>query len=1266
MSHPRPLGSRRPAPASGVPRRSFSARPAFAGASLVLALALTGSLGSLSVAGAASAAGQNGTDGRANRVVDTHQVTLITGEKVLLTEHADGLQTASVAPDGTRDTQESYTTLRAGDDLYLIPDSAQPYLAQDSLDLELFNISQLVDDGYDDQGRATIPLIVTYSENVARALDRPAPQGSVKARKLPSVDAVALRESKDKASTFWEALDDDRAKAPQPRLAGGIEKIWLDRPMHASLDQSVKQIGAPTAWAAGFDGAGVKVAVLDSGVDPTHPDLTGVVKESRNFTTDADAVDHHGHGTHVASTIAGSGAASGGKYKGVAPKTDLYIGKVLDGTGSGSESSVIAGMEWAANTVDADVINMSLGSSSPSDGTDPISQAVNRLTESSGALFVIAAGNSGPGKSTVGSPGAADAALTVGNVTKQEALAPTSSRGPRLNDFAVKPEITGPGTAIVAARAAGTTMGSPVDATYTSASGTSMASPHVAGAAALLAQKHPEWTPDRLKQVLVGTAKSGTFTAYQQGGGRVDVPKALDATVYADPAVVSLGRHERDGQPITRPLEYVNPTDAEVTVALNMVAFGESAPPEGMFTLGATNLTVPAHGRGSVDFTYDPRLGTIGDYTAIITATSSDGTAFHTTVGATKDIPMVDVTLTGIDRHGKLGPTEWVAFDLDNRKLRQFFSSTTPTTVQLPLGRYSVMAYIRTTDPASGVLTDFTLGGNPELVLEGPKSVTVDARDAKKVQISTPEESVVTISKLGYRQQIPGLGGLDALKTLGSNLDGVYVVPTEPTSVSDFEFDYQERSSSPTIKAAYADGTGAIPLRPVTYALSLYGNKTLQAVNAGLARPAELEGRDLSGKLAVITRDPSVRTMDQLAAIATTGAEAAVLVNDRPGPFSTIVPRVLRTKIPAWSLTQDAGQQLLARIHHGRTNVSLRGIGKDPQVYNVALMVPDTIPADPTDAVTSANSATTHADYRGPAGTYIGDSNAAVRPGEASLFNLIDYFDAPSSRTEWYSTGNKWPTSDQMRWWHTVHADDADISRQIMGAITGYAPGSTRDETWLGAAITAGGPQGGGAVRDGDALIFGLPEWVDSGGHYGWSGNTTDHATARLFREGELVREIPCPACRNVIAVGADNATYRLTLETQRPDWMPLSTRTSTEWTFQSARPTADSEQLAMLWPRYELELDDQNRMSARGTRTFDLSILTASGEVSSLEELKVWASGDDGGTWSSAETKRKSDGSYTVTVPAVGSGYVSLRVSARDGHGSAVTQTLIRAYEVH
>ncbi|MFG3138473.1 S8 family serine peptidase [Streptomyces sp. NPDC048211] len=154
------------------------------------------------------------------------------------------------------------------------------------------------------------------------------------------------------------------------------------------------------------------------------------------------------------------------------------------------DSWFMAGMQWAAES-GADVVNMSLGDTYPTDGSDPMSQTVDALSAQYGTLFVIAAGNAGP--ESVSAPGAASSALTVAATDTQDQLAPFSSTGPLAYSGGMKPDIAAPGVDITAARSQEMTDGG--EGLYRTLSGTSMATPHLAGAAAVLAQQHPDPWP---------------------------------------------------------------------------------------------------------------------------------------------------------------------------------------------------------------------------------------------------------------------------------------------------------------------------------------------------------------------------------------------------------------------------------------------------------------------------------------------------------------------------------------------------------------------------------------------------------------------------------------------------------------------------------------------------------------------------------------------------------------------------------------------------
>ncbi|MFJ9706225.1 S8 family serine peptidase [Streptomyces sp. NPDC101234] len=332
------------------------------------------------------------------------------------------------------------------------------------------------------------------------------------------------------------------------------------------------------------------------------------------------------------------------------PGARLLIGKVFDRGGT-QESFLISAMQWATGQ-GARVVNMSLGGED-SPGTDPVEKAVNDLSASSGALFVIAAGNSGPDAGTVNSPGAAASALTVAAVDGDDRLTSFSSRGPTA-DGDLEPDIAAPGWNIIAAKAAHGTEGDAVStAGYVRMSGTSMATPHVAGAAAILAQQHPDWTGRRIKAALRDSAVAlkDASTPYDAGAGRVDVATALAQTVVADDPSLDFGLQKwphTDDRPVTRTLTYTNTGDQPVTLDLAATGTGPDgrAAPTGLFTLAADRLTVPAGGTARTTVTADTRTGTAdGTYSGSVTATSASGTDIHTVLGVVREVESYDLSV---------------------------------------------------------------------------------------------------------------------------------------------------------------------------------------------------------------------------------------------------------------------------------------------------------------------------------------------------------------------------------------------------------------------------------------------------------------------------------------------------------------------------------------------------------------------------------------------------------------------------------------------
>lgn len=277
----------------------------------------------------------------------------------------------------------------------------------------------------------------------------------------------------------------------------------------------VSRIGAPAVWPS-TTGVRVDVAVLDTGVTLDHPDLAGNLAPGANMVaTLRKPNDDHGHGTHVAGTVAAM--LNGLGVVGVAPEVRLHPVKVLDRTGGGNLSDIIAGLEWCVNQ-HIRVVNLSLGASQ---GSAAFAAAVTEAV-AAGTVIVAAAGNDGPEPGTVGYPARYPEVIAVGAATQTDGVADFSSRGPEV-------DVVAPGDEI---------QSDWVGQSYQTLSGTSMASPHVAGLVALLLSVNPDLTPAQVKTILQQSADSlAGWPSEAQGAGLVNAPRAMASVPRAQQSV---------------------------------------------------------------------------------------------------------------------------------------------------------------------------------------------------------------------------------------------------------------------------------------------------------------------------------------------------------------------------------------------------------------------------------------------------------------------------------------------------------------------------------------------------------------------------------------------------------------------------------------------------------------------------------------------------------------------------------------------------------
>lgn len=1158
-------------------------------------------------------------------------VTLVTGDKVTVTDLGDGKRTITVErPEGATGAVRTRTT---NGRTSVVPDEALPYLRAGTLDERLFDVGELIRQGLADDKADGLPLIVTYDKG-ARAVT---PRGAERTRALPSVRGAAVEA--DKGRDFWRAFT----------AQAGVKGVWLDGRVSADLAESNAQIGTPRAWEAGLTGEGVTVAVLDTGVDLSHPDLEDRVTATKSFIEGEEVADRNGHGTHVTSTVGGSGAASDGGERGVAPGATLAVGKVLSDEGSGSESQIIAGMEWAARDVHAKVVSMSLGSTEASDGTDPMAQAVNTLSQETGALFVIAAGNTGA-PSSVGSPGAADAALTIGAVDSADEAAYFTSAGPRHGDNALKPDLSAPGVDILAARsrlAGGSGF-------YTSMSGTSMATPHVAGVAALLAQEHPDWTGARLKDALMSTSKQLDASAYVLGAGRVSVPDAVAAHLTATGSA-DLGFHGwpyADEKPVTRTVTYTNSGDADLRLTLAV-----RGAPDGVATLADTTLTVPAHGTASTTVTGDGAAAAVGTTSGQIVA-SADGTPLaHTVFGLVKEEERYTLTVHVKDRDG--APT---AADLAVQQLvagvdafpAQVDDSGT-LKLRLKPATYSLSSFldVRGSHGADSLGLGFLAA--PEITLDRDREITLDGRRLREVRAEVDRRTETRQLLMEYDRSADGSDLFGAVQ-VPVKYDSVFAAPTRKVTRGSFEYRTVWRLGKPLLEvkgvgeAVFQPGATLVEGR-TRLALADVGDGPLTGV-AGKAVLARLTAGSDPGALAQAAQDA--------------GAEALFVTDDAAGRLNAWWGADDGSDRPIPIATVNAADA--ARLRHAG-KVDMTGTRDTPYVYDLSEGHPGAIPDrdltyEPKGRELAAVDVRFHAARPVSGGEYRFSLTDTFSLG-LGFSERIDY---PAERTDYVSTG------PGQRWHESVTAADGALE-QRSGVLT-YRGGSRPDldwfkpvwHPWLGTGL------GWGQQRSGNAVQFNTPGWGDSGpDHTGfgdvWTGGSGMTQFTEVYLDGERVDRRQSSGAY-VWDAPADEHTYKVVTDTTLDaDRWKLATKGHAEWTVRSAATPEDRwTYLPLINLSFDVDTDLAGTVRGGARLPVEIGaqyVANATG-TGTLGGGTLEVSYDDGGTWRPVPLTGSGRAAWhgTLNVPR-DAAYVSLRATASDDRGGSVRQEVIRAVGV-
>ncbi len=805
----------------------------------------------------------------------------------------------------------------------------------------------------------------------------------------------------------------------------------------------------------------------------------------------------------------------------------------------------------------------------------------------------------------------------MANLTKSGTVNEWSTRGPRFSDFAVKPDIAAPGTDIVAARAAGTLWDYYVDDLHARLTGTSMAAPHVAGAAAVLAQRNPTWTAAELKAGLMATVKPIADSPANIGTGLLDVGRAVTQQVRADAGSLSFGLLEwPHTKTFTKTITYSNASAQPVSLALQHDLGAD-------FTVPAS-VTVPAGGTAAVDVVLDPRKGD-GKFYGHIKASGGD-VSLTTAVGAYVQEERRTLTVSMIGRDGKPVPDEFVVLvNMSTQEASILSIVDGAGSSRVAVGDYAVLGRIDEKTPNYAWFAPVSateVAGRVSLTAD--TTVTLDARQGKQISVQLPDSRAEVL----YREadlRVPFTPG--KISGVASVIDGrvpLYGLSFGP-ALPELTYDSMLKGAQPLISVV--DGfpvryfESSVPLAPGDHPLDV----------------AE-RGTDVRGKLALV-RPAGEDPYEVARAMQAAGAVAVLWAGAVPFGFDE------RTVIPVIAVAEHHVAVTPARL-------TLRAITGSPVSYNLYLPDKGALPFG-TRHIRHSELAEVKARY------HSSGSDGSVRQRLYPVVNgvartnggaLDEILAVPVQRTEYYSTGNGLG-------WHQEGFDNSTTTSWADLEPVTYAPGKKYERSNLRAVSSPrfGRPslvpwsQGGGVERAGDKITmrmspFGGSTWVED-----WQ--LSGYGSLDLLRDGVPVGSSDIRS--GEFAAPERSGKYEMKLDAVRHT-SELSTRVRTNWEFSAATDG----RLPLLEVDYSVPVDLRNSWKAGAPMPAKFTASRQSGAGNAtIRDLHAYASFDDGANWVPVKS----------IVPPGGApgGYVSLRVVAEDTDGNTVDQTVLRAYRL-